>query len=188
MVAERALVDRLDEAVGVEGWSRRLLPLGADAVVCELELLGVRKSAVAASFGGVIDMPRVCAWAFGRAAALLGMTAPAVEAVWVEFDVDSGLPLEPPEVAHVPGAGAASQSGSTAQPVAAPAVGAAASDERSEGRQAIDRLVERLRGEGLGQRAAALVVEHGGYGHTAQEARELYRKLRELMLEKGALS
>ncbi len=160
-------------------------------MVCELELLGVRKSAAATSFGGVIDMPRVCGWAFARAAALLGMTAPAVEAVCVEFDVDSGLPLELPEVGRAPGGGAASQSGNTAQPVApvgAPAVGAAASDERSEGRQAIDRLVERLRGEGLGQRAAALVVEHGGYGYTAEEARELYRKLRALLLEKGALS
>jgi hypothetical protein len=32
------------------------------------------------------------------------------------------------------------------------------------------------------------VVEHGGYGRSPEDARELYRKLRELLLEKGTAS
>lgn len=190
-MAEGALVDRLDDVVGVEGWSRRLLPLGADAVVCELELLGVRKSAVAASFGGVIDMPRVCAWAFGRAAALFGIAAPAAQVVWVDFDDESGFPLELPELGYseaVADASAIGDEGGPATAVGAPAAADVSGADRSEGRQAIDRLVERLRGEGLGRQAAALVVEHGGYGRNAEQARELYRKLRELLLERGAVS
>ena len=40
----------------------------------------------------------------------------------------------------------------------------------------------------LGRQAAALVVEYGGYGRSAEAARELYRRLRELLLQKGAPS
>ncbi len=57
---------------------------------------------------------------------------------------------------------------------------------RHEGQQVIERLMERLGAEGLGKEAARVVVEHGGYGRTPDEARDLYRKLRALLLDKGA--
>jgi hypothetical protein len=214
VVREVAVVERLDDVLGVDGWSTRLLPMGPDAVVCELELLGVRKSAAARSFGGLLDMTRVCGWALGRAAGLAGMRPPVVRDAWVDFDMEIGEPVVLPEGA--PAAGAAG----VQEPAAVPTYGAdledepaaggsgldaagqstveapdetggrppASSDARSEGQQVIERLVDRLRAVGLGREAAALVVEHGGYGRSPEDARELYRKLRELLLEKGTAS
>lgn len=61
---------------------------------------------------------------------------------------------------------------------------------RTDGRTAgahevIERLIERLREEGLGKEAALLVVRYQGYGRTPEESRELYGRLRALLLEKG---
>lgn len=201
----------------------RLTPLGPDAVVCELELLGVHKSAVARSFDGRIDMQRVCGWAFGCAAALFGLLPPRSEGAWVDFDLDGGEPVllpgdgvddagplthddgapadgvpadgapgdDPPGafedgapvLLETPaGAGVAEASAGEAAPPEA------AGEVRSPGQQAIERLVDRLRAEGLGRQAAGLVVAHGGYGRSPEDARSLYRELRELLLEKGAVS
>lgn len=202
VLSEEAVVERLDRVLGVEGWSKRLLPLGSDAVVCELELLGVRKSASARSFGDLIDMTRVCGWALARAAGLAGLRPPASEGAWVDFDVDSGEPITVPEVGHEARPAGADEAGGEGVTRAGPegpsedvaaAVEAAGSllpsgDARSEGQQAIERLVDRLRAVGLGREAAGLVVEHGGYGRSPEDARELYRKLRELLLAKGTIS
>lgn len=219
VVSEGAVTERLNDTVGVEGWSKRLSPLEPFAVVCELELLGVRKSAVASSLGGTFDMARVSAWACGRAAALFGLEPPVRDKAWVDFDPDAGEPVYLPDAAEGdagtptagaptagdPLAGSQGHAGTeTADPAGAftdgaltagargrsgsaarPEDGSQASDTRSQGQQAIDRLVERLKREGLGREAATLVVEFGGYGRTAEEARELYRRLRELLLEKG---
>lgn len=225
---EDAVTLRLNETLGVEGWSKRLTPLGADAVVCELELLGVRKSAVARSFAGRVDAQRVCAWAFGRAAELFGMRPPDAEGAWVDIDTETVEPLYLPEVAAAheqPGArpsvgrrhGAAvaevpapetvapetvapetvaAESGAPGTEASGPEAPAAGEDPdpalpsgpRSEGQQAIERLVDRLRAEGLGRQAAGLVVAHGGYGRTPEEARRLYRELRELLLERSPVS
>ena len=71
----------------------------------------------------------------------------------------------------------------SAAPGTAPPDGAAPPDtetaaaERPEAHQVIDRLVERLRAEGLGAEAARLVVRFGGYGRNAEESRELYGKV-----------
>jgi len=194
VVAEEAVTERLDETVGAEGWSKRLLPLGLDAVVCELELLGVRKSASASAFGGVFDMVRVSAWACGRAASLFGLR-PAAAGGWVDFDAEAGEPLYLPEPAEdapaddAPGASEPPATGPMSEPAQADGDEAGLDGAaRSEGQQVIERLVERLKHEGLGREAARLVVEFGGYGRTPEEARELYRRLRELLLEKGAAS
>lgn len=78
--------------------------------------------------------------------------------------------------------------GSDAEPIdtraaAAPLTESADADVgKSAGQRAIDRLVDRLRGEGLGLETAQLLVEHGGYGSDADEARALYGKLRDLLL------
>lgn len=53
------------------------------------------------------------------------------------------------------------------------------------GQRAIDRLLERLKDEGLGLQAAKLVVEYGGYGSDPQAARELYAQLRGLLLTRS---
>jgi hypothetical protein len=63
--------------------------------------------------------------------------------------------------------------------VATPDVAPAA---KPTGQQMIDRLVERLKGEGQGLAAARLLVKHGGYGKDPEAARELYAQLRELLL------
>ncbi|MFO7545675.1 MAG: hypothetical protein R6W77_09290 [Trueperaceae bacterium] len=98
---------------------------------------------------------------------------------------------------------AASAAASAAAPAAAPAgahaeapaedpAGAdarpeARTDTRSAGaHEVIERLIERLREEGLGKEAALLVVRYQGYGRTPEESRELYGRLRSLLLEKGA--
>ena len=235
-----AVVERLNQVLGIEGWSMRLVPLGPDAVVCELELLGVHKTGVARSFGGQLAVERVCAWAMGRAARLCGMRPPSERGAWVDFDFEAGEPVVVPEIGIEAGheadrefdldgtladgpAGAwrwsmervawrrvvwgsvvwramvsrpvpprtsrrrrplGAARASDARPGAAPAP--ETGPARSEGQQVIERLVERLRAEGLGREAATLVVEHGGYGRSPEEARELYRRLRELLLDRGA--
>jgi hypothetical protein len=200
VVSEAAVLERLDAVVGVEGWSSRLVPVGSDAVVCELELLGVHKSAVARSFGGTLSLDRVAGWALARAAGLFGMRPVATDGAWVDFDLEAGEPVFEPAVEPAAPPDGAAQAGPESWPGAggapvdrAPADPAAegdpeAGEARSEGQQVIERLVDRLRAEGLGREAAALVVEHGGYGRTAEEARELYRNLRALLVEKGAPS
>ena len=55
------------------------------------------------------------------------------------------------------------------------------------GQQAIDRLVERLGGEGKGLEVAKLVTRYGGYGDDPEAAKELYSQLRALLLEDSAL-
>ena len=62
-----------------------------------------------------------------------------------------------------------------------------APEERPEAHVVIDRLVDRLKAEGLGAQAAKLVVRYGGYGRTAEESRELYGKLRSLLVGKVAV-
>jgi hypothetical protein len=222
VVSGPAVVERLNQVLGIEGWSTRLVPLGPDAVVCELELLGVHKTAVARSFGGQLAAERVCAWALGRAAGLCGMRPPSERGAWVDFDFETGEPVVVPEIGVESGhevgryevgrredgggetggvgIGGMESGGIDAVPsqdvfdgvveASEPQVGAApapaAGPARSEGQQVIERLVERLRAEGLGREAATLVVEHGGYGRSPEEARELYRRLRELLLERGA--
>lgn len=57
---------------------------------------------------------------------------------------------------------------------------------KPDGHQVIDRLVERLRQEGLGADAARLVTSYGGYGGDPESSRELYAKLRALLVERGA--
>ena len=57
--------------------------------------------------------------------------------------------------------------------------------EKPAGQQAIDRLVERLRGEGLGLEAAKLLIEYGGYGDDPPTARDLYARLRALFKDRS---
>lgn len=57
---------------------------------------------------------------------------------------------------------------------------------KPEAHRMIDRLVERLREEGLGAEAARLVLSYGGYGKDQEHSRELYARLRALLIGRGA--
>lgn len=223
-----AIVDRLDDAVGREGWSNRYLPLGPAAVICELTIASVTKSAVA---GGVRGMPfeagRAADAALSAAAERFGLRPPAEASVayWVDADPETGQPLHEPEVRD-PGAPAArrEEPGASASAPEEPGDDSMASVEPSvasvepntaavtldepdafggaqggstavanpqpsphqDGREVIDRLMDRLRAEGLGADAARLVMTFGGYGRDPDDARELYRRLRALLLERAA--
>src|SRR5690606_13061485 len=111
----------------------------------------------------------------------------------VDFDDEANAPLYLPEdelcLAAMAASGAAAgapapdveqQVAQSDASVAAaePPIEAALAPERSQGAQAIDKLVERLNEEGLGREAARLVVAHHGYGRNPAEGRELYSKLR----------
>lgn len=139
--------------------------------------------------------------------------APDADA-WVDWDPEEQEPLywpdaqeavgtapfgtpSDPEHSHPsePGArdGAPSRAGPTetlsagraAEPVAATPAEASPAPIKSEGQRAIDKLVDRLREAGQGLEAAKLVTAHQGYGTDPDAARELYARLRQLLLEGG---
>jgi hypothetical protein len=155
---EAAIRARLDAVVGVSGWSCAFFALGEEAIGCNLTVLGVTRGAMVALEG---RNPVACAEeALARAAEQFKLLPPvAPEAVrWVEVEPESKTPLGgPTEVVAV--------------------------EAKSAGRQAIDRLLERLREQGAGRAAAELVVAYGGYGRSPEASRELYGKLRALLQE-----
>lgn len=169
---------RLDEVLGVEGWSFAFRSLPGGAVACELSALGATKSAVAAPTPGRERADGLADDALVRAAELLG-ARPEVDQeadYFSEIDPQTGAVLYEPEAR-----------GAAQAPAAPPAPEEPAPEpEKPAGQQAIDRLIERLRSAGLGLQAAQLVMEHGGYGADPEEARELYAKLRALLLEQGS--
>lgn len=161
-----AVLERLDGVVGRLGWSNRYLPWG-DAIICELSVAEVTKSVVLGPVRGQ-DLAQLAEDALVRAAERFGLCPGADPAAsyWALADSESGLPLHEPELPDAP------------QPPSAPA-------EKPAGQQAIDRLMERLRQEGQGLAAARLVTEYQGYGANPEAARELYAKLRALLLAAG---
>jgi hypothetical protein len=76
---------------------------------------------------------------------------------------------------------ALSPDAAAAQPVDAAPQEAPSEPVKSEGQQAIDRLVERLRGEGYGSEVARIITSYGGYGTTPEQSRALYGELRALL-------
>jgi hypothetical protein len=122
---------------------------------------------------------------------------------WVDWDPDERVPLYWPEVAeeevartirdgaegasaHVGTSGESPTDASPdapAKPLGTPAEAPGQAPIRSEGQRAIDKLVDRLREAGRGLEAARLVMEHKGYGNDPDEARELYARLRQLLID-----
>lgn len=185
-----AVTSRLDEVVAVHGWSFRCVPFSPAAVGCELTIGGVTKSAVAADPSGTADQAALCRDALARAAEYFGLLPPADPdgEYWVDYDAESGAPLFEPDV--VPAAGprpAPAEPGDGGGAEAARPLGepSGEDDTKPQGQRIIDRLVERLRAEGRGLEAAKLLVEYQGYGRDPAAARELYSKLRALLLERG---
>jgi hypothetical protein len=172
-LSAEAVVARLDEVCGVEGWSKRYLPFGAEALVCELTIDGVTKAEVVHARSPQ-DLPEALAGsALSRVAANFGLRPPIDDdaSAWVDADPETGEPLHPPEV------------GATAPAADVPALAPAL--DKPAGQVAIDRLVERLREDGLGLEAAKLLIEYGGYGDDPETARDLYGKLRDLLRDRS---
>jgi len=184
---------RLDEQLGLDGWSYALSAAGASGVVCSLTIQGVTRSAAAGAAGGATPLEALAELAFARCARQFGI-APAVavadDSYWVDFDAESNEPVYFPEpVPAAAGAAPAAPRQAAAAPEApgAESPGAdapARQDASSEALAMIERLVDRLKAEGLGKEAAQLVARH--HGRTVEEARELYSRLRALLLSKGS--
>ena len=178
------VVARLDETLTPSGWSNRYVTLGVDTLACELTIEGVTKSSVAPL--GAPAISRVTAAhaqdAFVYAAELFGLKPPAdlTTTYWVDYDPEADVPLFEPD----PNAALISE----ATPEIAASQVSEPSIQKSAGQQAIDRLVERLGGEGKGLEVAKLVTRYGGYGDDPGAAKELYSQLRALLLEDSAPS
>jgi hypothetical protein len=210
-VAAEALRARLDEAAGPDGWSLRMTPWDAGRVVAELTVHVATRAAVAhvvaapeLSLDGAAEMGdagvAATAAALGAAAALFGAVPPVrVDGDgWVDADPATGDALFPPEYAvsggvgdgtepiSAPGRGASEGTRSAAVPANPPGSLGGNAEVKREGQQMIDRLVTRLREEGMGAEAARLVTVYGGYGRDAAAQRELYAKLRALLVERSA--
>lgn len=173
---------RLDAELGVAGWSNNFRLLGRRAMACHLTIAGVTKAAVVTTRGGVADMERLSEDALARAAELFGLVPPVDPTItcWVDYDPETGEPLHEPELTPSLPSIAATAPGAIAESAEAPVTAVA--------REVIDRLVERLKMEGLGIEAARLLVAYGGYGRDAVTARELYAKLRNLLVDKGTVT
>ena len=172
---------RFDRVCGVGGWSCAFSALGDRGLVCTLTVGGAHKAAVV-PYSAETGLENSADDAFAAAAASFGLCPPVTldELPWVDYDPEQKEPLYDPELSGDAPAGVAE---TERPPEPAPAEPAPV---KSAGQQAIDKLVDRLKAEGKGLGAAKLLNAHGGYGSDPAAARELYAKLRELLLEDSA--
>ena len=206
-----ALARALDEAVGSSAWANRYLSLGEAAVGCELQIEGLAKSAVAGARSTPADSETLAAAALTRATAMHGASLPVdvQQDAWVDWDPDQRQVLYWPEapspspaseVEEAPAAVVSpdlvktpssepselSEPVEPSRPLGTPPDAPEQAPIRSEGQRAIDKLMDRLREAGLGLEAARLVNAHHGYGSDPDAARELYARLRQLLLDRSA--
>ena len=97
-------------------------------------------------------------------------------------------PVDGPRPAHERATAPPSDGGEAGGSDAGGSDAGGSAEVKPEGQQMIDRLVARLREEGMGAEAARLVTVYGGYGRDASAQRELYAKLRALLVERSARS
>lgn len=186
------ICQRLDDVVGREGWSFRFESFGA-AVGCQLEIGRVTRSAIVDPVVDAEGAEGRGGAALARAAELFGLMPPAdaSEEYWVDYDRDEqevltpALPLSAESISSVSERAAATPEGAARTPDRGAGPSASPEAVKPEGQQAIDRLLERLKVEGHGLEAARLLVDYGGYGSDPQAARELYRRLRELLASRA---
>lgn len=196
-----ALRARLDEAVTPQRWSCQLVPALDGALVCNLTVEGVTRFAVVERLPGGVhgsELASAAALADSALAACaeqFGMRADGAEG-WAPHDPETGdvliEELEAGPSGDDLGAVPDSAGPLTAAPPLLPdteptAAALEPAEERPEAHVVIDRLVDRLKSEGLGGQAAKLVVRYGGYGASPEESRELYGKLRSLLVGKAAV-
>ncbi len=212
-VRAAALQARLDAVVGPDGWAFTVRPWGDGALVAELRVGDVARSAVVAvrAHPGLEEDAGAAATgaAWTAVAAGFGVAVPVrvVGEAWVDADPETGQPLHPPEreVVEVgsdapvapPAAGASAEApeasggtgtaGAADAPMDARPLAATAEDDaaKPEMQRWIDKLVERLGEEGLGVEAARLVAQAGGYGGDVEASRALYASLRGLLVDRG---
>src|SRR5690606_27980069 len=168
--AADAIRARLDEVVAPDGWSCQLLPLGDRALVCNLSVEGVTRSGVYELPAGTVpgsalgSASAIADGALAAAAAQFGMRLDSGD-TWVDHEPETGevlldvLEQVAVERSDEPAGSVTAAQEQDVQSRAAPSA-AAPAEERPEARQVIDRLVERLKAEGLGAAAARLVVEY----------------------------
>ena len=183
---------RLDAVLGVDGWSSGFTALGERGLVCTLRVADTTKAAVAA-YTPEADLEETADDALAAAAALFGLRPHTLldELPWVDYDPEQRQPLYEPDLATENDLSVPSTSAEPVQSAAQLAAPVQANTEtpaepvpaKSAGQQAIDKLVDRLKAEGKGLGAAKLLNTYGGYGNDPAAARELYAKLRALLLE-----
>ncbi|MCA9835596.1 MAG: hypothetical protein KC422_01715 [Trueperaceae bacterium] len=170
-VRTAAVTERLNQLLGQENWSQKFLPVEGRAIICELQIAETCKAAVASFKYDWQDAVSAAYDAFVYAAEAFGMLpGPAIDKLyWVDYDYENQTILYEPEI--------------TASAEFVPVEPLPVKQDKPEGQQAIDRLVDRLRQDGLGLEAAKLLVSYGGYGQNPEAARELYSKLRALLVQ-----
>jgi hypothetical protein len=179
-----AVLDRLDEVVGTQGWqdSYQVLHMpppetgGNYAVKCRLTVMDVSKEDV----GEGDSLKAAFSDALMRAAVKFGVgrLLCRLEKQWVDHDPDTGK-FNPPQVEL--GVPMYSPSKHPASPSEASAHTPPPAEAKPEPQELIDRLIERLKEAGLGKQAAQIVTKYGGYGKYPDETRKLYGELRALL-------
>jgi len=164
-VQYKALLNRLDDVVGPQGWQDSyevLQAAGFYAVKCWLTIMDISKEDVGEGDG----LKSAFAEALVRAALKFGIGRflDELEPQWVDYDPASGRHSMPMLEARPPQQGFESPS-----------------EAKPEPQELIDRLIERLRQAGLGRQAARIVTKYGGYGKHPEETRKLYGELRALL-------
>ncbi|GIW34911.1 Rad52/Rad22 family DNA repair protein [Meiothermus sp.] len=180
----RAVLDRLDEVVGIHGWqdTYEVLHVPTDAaghyaVKCRLTVMDISKEDV----GEGESFKAAFADALLRTAIKFGVGRHLYrQKQWVDHDPETGK-FNPPQ-AHLEAAVHRSRDAEVASPpIARPENTPAPPEAKPEPQELIDRLIERLKEAGLGKQAAQIVMKYGGYGKHPDETRKLYGELRALL-------
>ncbi len=171
-VEVEAVLKRLDETVGIEGWQDQYEVLSIAqtvAVKCRLSILEVSKEDV----GEGPTLKTAFADALKRAACKFGVGRYLLlEQHWVDHDPESGEFASPDESSQKPAEAGSAPESQVSEPL---------EPAKPEPQELIDRLIERLKENGLGKQAAMIVSKHGGYGKTSDDTRRLYSELRALL-------
>lgn len=181
-----AVLDRLDEVVGTQGWQDSYQVLhtpppgagGAYAVKCRLTVMDVSKEDV----GEGDSLKAAFSDALVRAAVKFGVgrILYRLEKQWVDHDPDTGK-FNPPRVDVEAAVYRSLPSEAPASPSEAHRELTPPAEAKPEPQELIDRLIERLKEAGLGKQAAQIVMKYGGYGKHPDETRKLYGELRALL-------
>ncbi len=170
---------RLNDVFGIDAWSYKFVPVADQAIICELSLDGVSKSAIVSFKQSWQDAVSAAYDAFVYAAEAFGLSTGLDLSLqyWVDYDLENQAILFEPEL----------ESSETESPKldARPLIteeSTTLDENKPQGQQAIDRLLDRLKQEGLGLQAAKLLINYNGYGENPEEARELYSQLRALLV------
>ena len=166
----QAVIDRLNQ-IGKTNWSNRFISISENTVVAELTIAGIAKSKAKSLKQPLINDTILTKDAFIETAALFDIVCGYEEKrFWVDYDAEAGEIIFEPELSLVEKAEIKQE--------------LPKEETKPKTKEVIDRLVERLGEEGLGLEAAKILTQYGGYGNNSESAKELYGKLRELLMSK----